>query len=481
MTRESSVNNTIVFFSDLFHSGIFYYSAIVMLSYLVLAVTSIFVARQYKRENRFAEYKSILNSPLAPSVTLIAPAYNEGASIIENVKSLLSIYYANFEVLIVNDGSKDDTLEKLINEYDLELVDFAVDYKIKTKEVRGVYKSKKSAYSALTVVDKVNGGKADALNVGVNISTNEYIICIDVDCILEQDSILKLMKPFLVNSEERVIATGGVIRVANSCTIKDGKLIEVKVPENWLARIQVLEYFRAFLLGRIAWNKIDGLLLISGALGVFDKEIAIKAGGYDHNTVGEDMELVVRMRKYMGDKGEPYRVEFIPDPLCWTEVPEDYKILGRQRNRWTRGTIETLLMHKSMFLKKKYGVIGLLSMPYWFLFEWLAPLIEAAGLLFFIILALLGAINWPFAIGLMILVYFFSLCFSVLALLIEELTYHQYKKKTDVFKFLTVALVEPIIYHPFMVYSAVMGNIDFKRGKSNWGDMVRKGFDKDKK
>lgn len=477
MTRESNVNNIVEFISELFHSGIFFYSLFVMSSYLILAITSIFVARRYKKESYFADYKSILNSPIAPSVTLIAPAYNEGATIIENVKSLLSIYYANFEVLIVNDGSRDDSLEKLIKEFHLEKVNFAVNYHVETKEVRGVYKSTKESLAALTVVDKVNGGKADALNVGINISKYEYIICIDVDCVLEQDSILKLMKPFLTNTEERVIATGGVIRVANSCEIKDGKLVNVEVPKNWLARIQVLEYFRAFLLGRIAWNRVDGLLLISGALGVFDKEIAIKAGGYNHDTVGEDMELVVRMRKYMGDQGLPYRVEFIPDPLCWTEVPEDFKILGRQRNRWTRGTIETLLMHKKMFLRKRYGIIGLLSMPYWFLFEWMAPIIEALGIIFFIILACFGAVNWPFALSLLLLVYCFAICFSVLALLIEELTYHQYKNKTDVLKFLLVAIFEPLFYHPFIVYSAVKGNIDFKRGKSNWGDMVRKGFD----
>lgn len=478
MTREYKINIITDWLAEFFHSGVFLYSSFVMLSYMVLAVTSIREARKYKKSNRFSDYKSILNSPFAPSVSLIAPAYNEGATIIENVKSLMSIYYAHFEVLIVNDGSRDDTLDKLIEEYDLEKVDFSVDYKIETKNVRGVYKSKKPSLSALTVVDKENGGKADALNVGVNISSFDYIVCIDVDCVLEQDSILKLMKPFLTNADERVIATGGVIRVANSCEIKDGKLVDVKVPKNWIARIQVLEYFRAFLLGRIAWNKIDGLLLISGALGVFDKEIAIKAGGYNHNTVGEDMELVVRMRKYMSDRNLPYRVEFIPDPLCWTEVPEDFNILGRQRNRWTRGTIETLLMHKDMFLKKKYGVIGMVSMPYWFIFEWLAPLVEASGLLLFLVLAVLGGVNWPFALGLILLVYIFAFCFSVLALLIEELTYHQYRNKMDVFRFLLVALFEPLLYHPFMVYSALRGNLDYINGKSSWGEMTRKGFKK---
>lgn len=480
MIEESIEQKILYLLSDIFHYGILFYAMFVMASYMILAFTSIKVAGTYKKENRFIDYRDILNSSLAPAVTLIAPAYNEGASIIENVKSLLAIYYTNFEVLIINDGSRDDTLEKLISAYELELVPFAIDYKIPTKEVRGIYKSKNPAFYNLVVVDKVNGGKADALNVGINVSSKDFIICIDVDCVLEQDAILKLMKPQLQN-KKRVIATGGVIRVANSCKIQSGKLTEVSVPKNFLARIQVLEYFRAFLLGRIAWNKIDGLLLISGALGVFDKEIAIKVGGYDHNTVGEDMELVVRMRRYMCENKLPHKVEFIPDPLCWTEVPEDLNILGRQRNRWTRGTIETLITHKKMFLRKEYGIIGWLSMPYWFLFEWLAPLIEAVGIIFFIFLAVIGSINWPFALGLLLMVYCFSLCFSVLALLIEELTYHQYKNKTDVFKFIAVALIEPIIYHPFIIYSAIRGNIDFIRGKSSWGDMTRKGFKTDVK
>jgi len=478
MIQESNFDIILKILSYFFHYGIFFYAVFIMMSYLILAIISIFVSQQYKKENRFADYKSILSSPLAPSVTLIAPAYNEGATIIENVKSLMSVYYAQFEVLIVNDGSKDDTLQKLISEYDLELVDFAVDYKVETKEVKGVYKSSRAAYSSLTVVDKVNGGKADALNVGLNISEYDYVTCIDVDCVLEQDAILKLMKPFLTNNEERVIATGGVIRIANSCIIKNGKLEHVEVPKNWIARIQVLEYFRAFLLGRIAWNRMDALLLISGALGVFDKEIALKSGGYNHNTVGEDMELVVRMRKYMSDQKLAYRVEFVPDPLCWTEVPEDFKVLGRQRNRWTRGTIETLVAHKDMFLNKKYGIIGFLSMPYWFIFEWFAPLVEFGGVLVFVLLAVFGHINWPYTFALLVMVYAFAICFSILALLIEELTYHQYKKKTDVLKFVLVALLEPFFYHPFLVYTSVKGNWDLFRGKSSWGEMTRKGFKK---
>lgn len=190
---------------------------------------------------------------------------------------------------------------------------------------------------------------------------------------------LKLIKPFL-DSEEKVIASGGIIRVANNCIIEDGRLVDIKLPDTFLARAQIIEYFRAFLMGRMAWSHLDGLLLISGAFGMFDKETVIEAGGYDASTVGEDMELLVRMRRMMREQKQKYRVGFVPDPLCWTEVPQSWKILHRQRNRWTRGTAETLYIHRKMLFNPKYKVLGMLSVPYWLFFEWMAPLIEFLGI-----------------------------------------------------------------------------------------------------
>ena len=225
--------------------------------------------KKYLHKNSFVDYRDILNTDIAPSVSILAPAYNESATIIENIRSLLSIHYSNFEVIVVNDGSKDDSMEKCIKEYDMVPVDFSVDYKLKTKEIKGVYKSRNRAFNQLIVVDKANGGKSDALNAGINISSYDYVTCIDVDCVLEQDALLKLMKPFMDENEREVVATGGVIRIANSCVVEDGRLLEVKVPENFVARSQALEYIRAFLLGRMAWRLVDGLMLISGALGVF--------------------------------------------------------------------------------------------------------------------------------------------------------------------------------------------------------------------
>lgn len=328
----------------------------------------------------------------------------------------------------------------------------------------------------MIVVDKNNGGKADALNAGLNVCSGKYAACIDVDCVLSQDALLKMIKPFL-ETEKRMIAVGGVIRIANSCIVEDGYLKAVKVPDNMVARFQVMEYTRAFLMGRMGWSKADGLLLISGAFGLFDRFIAIEAGGYDHDTVGEDMELIVRMRRYMIERNEPYEVSFIPDPLCWTEAPSTRKILGRQRNRWMRGTIETLVMHKAMFLNPKYKVLGLLSYPYWFFFEWLAPLVEVFGILYFIIIAILGAPNWPFFFILFGLVYAFAMMMSMAAILFDELSYHQYKKFRDILKLIVASLLEPFMHHPFGVYWAITGNIDYFKGKKSWGEMTRTGFE----
>ncbi len=414
---------------DFFTYGILAYSVLLLLFYIFIAVYSIGETRRYLRKSSFTDYSIMAVSPHTPSISILAPAYNEGATIIENVRSLLSIHYNKMELIVINDGSKDDSLARLIEAYELEQVSWLVTQHITTKPVRGVYKSKNPVYHKLTVVDKENGGKADALNVGVNIATHDYIVCIDVDCILEQDAMLKLVKPFLEQKNHRVIATGGVVRIANSCEVRDGKITRVHLPKQLLPRVQTLEYIRAFLLGRMAWSRLNGLLLISGAFGAFDREIVIKAGGYDHGTVGEDMELVVRMRRYMEERKLPYKVSYIPDPLCWTEAPSSFKILGRQRNRWTRGTIETLRIHRKMFFNRRYRVLGLLSYPYWFFFEFLAPLVEFTGFCAFLIFCLLGLMDWPFFFALLGFIFSFGFLYSTFAILMEVLTYNQYKKR----------------------------------------------------
>ncbi|HKO77648.1 MAG TPA: glycosyltransferase [Flavobacterium sp.] len=471
-------SNDIKWFLDIYIVLILAYAILIMSSYLILAYLSTKELRSYLKKNSFVDYGVLLTSEFAPKLSLIAPTYNEGFTIQENVKSLLSLNYNNYQVIVVNDGSKDNSMEILINTYDLVLTDLDINLKIETKKIKGIYHSRNAAFKKLIVVDKENGGKADALNVGLNIAQNPYVVCIDVDCILDKDSLLKLAKPFLESHGKRIIATGGVVRIANQCVIKNARLVEVNAPDIMLPRIQVLEYLRAFLLGRMAWGRLDGLLLISGAFGAFDKEIALLAGGYNTKTVGEDMELVVRMRRYMIESKIPYSVSYIPDPLCWTEAPEEFKIFKKQRSRWMRGTIETLSIHKKMFLNPKYKFLGMISIPYWTLFEFLAPGIEFIGLVITVILILFGLLNWHFFFLLLLFVYFFAVMFSVIALYSEEHTYHKYPKQTDFFKLLVAAFIEPLYFHPLTVYAALVGYKEKIMGTKGWGEMTRKGFTK---
>ncbi|MDP5106919.1 MAG: glycosyltransferase family 2 protein [Polaribacter sp.] len=463
-----------------FHYFFLVFTVLIVGSYIILAFLSSKETKSYLKKNSFVNYKDLITSSIAPSISIIAPAYNESLNIVENVRSLLSTHYVNYDVIIVNDGSKDDSLEKLIKAYDLEHVEYLIDYKVPTQKLRaGVFKSKNPAFEKLTVVDKENGGKADALNCGINISQSRYLACIDVDCLLLEDSLQRMVKPFLEYTDRKVIASGGVIRIANSCKIVDGKLIEVNFPDKWLERAQILEYLRSFLLGRMAWARLNGLLVISGAFGLFDKEIAIEVGGYDTKTVGEDMEIIVRMRKYMEERNLKYKVAYIPDPLCWTEAPDDKKIIISQRNRWTRGTIETLKMHREIGLNPKYRLLGMLSFPYWFIFERMAPLIEVTGMFYFIFLYFYQDLSWSFVIGLFLLAYLFSLLFSFVAIFTEEFTYHQYSKKGIGIKLVLTVFLEPFILHPLVLYAAMRGNYDYYfNKKKKWGVMVRKGLTK---
>lgn len=457
-------------------TGILVYALAIMLAYLMLSIWSAQEMKRYLQNNHEIDYRAILSSPFAPEVSLIAPAYNESLTIVDNIKSLLSIQYAKFEIIIVNDGSKDDSMAKVIEHFELEKVPFAFDQPLSCKPIRGVYKSKSRSYKKLTVVDKENGGKADALNAGINVSSSALVACIDVDCIIEQDAILKMVKPFLYQESKEVIATGGVVRIANNCVVEDGRLIETNLPANLLARFQVLEYIRAFLLGRMGWSRINGLLLISGAFGMFRRDIVIAAGGYNHKTVGEDMELVMRMRKWMTNQKRPYRVAYIPDPLCWTEAPSNNKILGRQRNRWARGTWETLRMHKEIFLNPRFGNMGLVSYPFWFFFEWMAPFIEGLGLLYFLFLVITGSVNWYFFALMLGLVYAFAVFVSMLSIFYEEISFFKYLKRRAFFLMVLTAFIEPFLYHPKVVYWSLRGNFDLWKGKSSWGEMSRTGF-----
>ena len=455
--------------------GIFSFTYLIF--FFIMALLSYYAIKKHLNTKYFLPNNVIIKSNHIPGVSVVAPAFNEGATVVYNVKSLLSLTYPKYEVVLVNDGSTDDTLQKLIDEFELVKVDFYYQDKIKTKPVRGHYKSTNPLYSKLLVVDKENGkSKADASNAGINSTKYPLFLCTDVDCILKNDTIIKLAKPF-IEAKKRVIATGAGIRISNSCEIKDGFLVKIHFPKGWYPRFQELEYVRSFLFGRMAWSQINGLLLVSGGLGLFDKEIAVAAGGYWHKSLGEDMELITRMRKYMYDKKLPFSIQYIPESLCWTEVPATKEVLMRQRVRWSRGLIQTLYLHKNIFFNPKYGMTGFLVFPYFFFFEFLIQILELLGVI--MLFLILFFLKWDYVdfFYLTTVMYLFYLIITFISILLDEIIYKNYANTKEIMILILMAIIEPICYHPINMYASIKGYYHFFRQKEqSWGNMQRQGF-----
>lgn len=445
--------------------------------YVFLSVLSYFAILKHLKYQKYISEDILTRSNHILGVSVVAPAFNEGVSIVYNVKSLLSLTYPKYEIIIVNDGSTDDTLTKLITEFELVKIDFYYQEKIVTRPVRGHYKSTNPIYSKLMVVDKENGkSKADGSNAGINSSQYPLFLCTDVDCILKRDTILKLAKPFMEN-ETRVIATGAGIRISNSCEVKDGFLHKVHFPKDWYPRFQELEYVRSFLFGRMAWSQINGLLLVSGGLGMFDKEIVIKVGGYWHKSLGEDMELITRMRKHMHENKEKFLIKYIPESLCWTEVPETREVLLRQRTRWARGLVQTLFLHRKMFFNPKYGKTAFLILPFFFVFEFLVPIFELFGIIALFIGLFNQSVNIEYLITIGIFVYIFYLLITLISILIDDLLYKSYANYKELTVLIFMVIIEPFVYHPLNVYASLKGYLFFfRQTEQKWGVMTRKGF-----
>lgn len=463
-----------IYYYEIFIS---FFSLTYILICIILSVLSYSAILRHLRYQKYISEDILTRSNHLLGVSVIAPAFNEGVNIVNNVKSLLSLTYPKFEIIIINDGSTDDSLSKLIKEFELVKVDFYYQEKIVTKTIRGHYKSTNPIYSKLLVVDKENGkSKADASNAGINSSQYPLFLCTDVDCILKRDTLLKLAKPFMEN-EKRVIATGAGIRISNSCEVKDGFLHRVHFPKDWFPRFQELEYIRSFLFGRMAWSQINGLLLVSGGLGMFDKEMTIKAGGYWHQSLGEDMELITRMRKYMYDNKLPFLIKYIPESLCWTEVPDTKEVLIRQRTRWARGLIQTLYLHRKMFFNPKYGKTGFLILPFFLIFEFLVPIIELLGIIAMVIIFLNKSLNFYNLAIIGFSVYIFYILITLISILIDDLLYKSYANYKELIVLILMVMIEPFVYHPLSVYASLKGYWFFFRQKEQkWGVMVRKGF-----
>lgn len=440
--------------------------------YLLFSVVAYVRLRQHRRRWTARELGAVMRSPATPAISIVVPAFNEAATIVESIRSLLLLNYPEFEVIVVNDGSTDRTLEAAVSAFELVEAPLACEQAIPTRPVRGVWRS--ITRRDLVVIDKANGGKADAINAGINAARYPLVCVIDADSLLEEHALTRAVLPFIEAPE--TVAAGGIVRIANGCTVDRGRVTEVRVPRHALARFQVVEYLRAFLAGRVAQSWVNALLIISGAFGLFRREMVVAAGGFCRETVGEDMELVVRLHRVCRERRRPYRIVFQPDPVCWTEAPEEAGSLARQRNRWQRGTLQVLARHRGMIFNPRHGIVGLVSMPYYLVFEGLGPLVEVAGYLVTLAAVPLGLLDWRFAELLFLAAVAYGTLISLTAVVLEELSFKRYLRVGDLLTLVFYGFLENFGYRQLTSWWRLQGIVDFLRGRQAWGAMPRRGF-----
>ncbi len=457
-----------------FEGSIYYYFAVNTV-FLALLFVAIFSIRQQMKSRLLIESIQDRFSVFAPGISVLAPAYNEEATIIESVKSFLMLHYPTYEIVVINDGSSDKTLERLKEVFLLEQKTVFYDARLSKTKIRGTYRSK--LHPNLLVIDKENGGKADALNVGIGFSQYGIFCAVDSDSLLELDALSRIVVPF-IHEPEITIASGGTVRIVNGSQIKHGRVVEANLPGKFLPLMQVIEYTRAFLCGRIGWNVINSTLVISGAFGLFSKASIQEIGGYLEGSVGEDMELVVRIHRHFRNQRRRYQVVFVPDPVCWTEAPDSLEILGRQRNRWQRGLADTLMKNKDMLLNPKYGALGLIAMPYFFFVELLGPVLEIISLICLALGAYFGILDSTSIVLYFVAGIFYGVLMNIASVLMGEIYFSKYPKFRQFLALVAISFVEAFGYRQLTLFWRLKGLSDYARGNKTWGKMSRIGFDK---
>ena len=457
------------------------YSLLLIVSYVMLLVFAYQYSFRYRQWSNKYICNMVQSSPFVPGISVVAPAYNEEKTIVDNVRSLLKMDYPNFDVCIVNDGSKDRTLELLIETFEMVEVPFEYVEHVHSAPFKRLFKSINPAYARLMVVDKGNGGtKADAVNAGLNVISNPYFINTDVDCILSKDAMYQCIFPVIQDSH--IIAVSGTMSMSNGASMSNGEIVDLRPSSRPIPLFQDLEYKRSFLVGKMGWSRINAMNNVSGGYGLFSTEVVVNAGGYSSTSFAEDMDMLTRMIAYCCDFNRPYRVVQIPHNCCWTEGPSNIKMLYRQRTRWGRGLIQLMWEHRRLLFNRKYKRLGLISMPYTFLFEFLAPIIETVGLGMTVYLAFTGGISWFSFFVTFLAIYVFSYMLSTFVVFYDYILGSSYTSRMSYLKLLLAAAFEPIIYHPLIVISSLVGYYRYiTRQKAVWVSMERTGMKHKKK
>jgi len=464
-----SLRDLVIFVTNIFNNIIVLYFFLANGSYTILMVMSFVHVWLYQMRIGYAGLQEVRESPVTPPVTVIVPAFNEENSIILTVQSLLKLDYPALEIIVVDDGSTDQTLHKLVEHFQLIRMDLICRPRLPATPPAAYFHN--PHISALTVVSKPNGGKPDALNLGINMARSPYFCTIDADCILEKDSLLRLMYP-VIQSPTNTVLSAGIVRILNGCVVENGQVTEIRLPERPIEKFQIVEYLRSFLFGRTGWNLIQGTFIASGAFCIFHRETVIEAGGFGHDTVTEDIDVVANVHRLMRAKKRKYRTSFTTDPVCWTIAPHTRELLGKQRRRWQLGLIQTVMKHNTMLFNYKYGTIGLLSLPFQTFVEGFGCLVEFGGYILIPVSFLLGLTPLDLFLLFVLLAFVYGTFLSVGSVVLEEITYRRYPQMKDLLLLLYYAVIENFGYRQMIVLYRVQGFVQYLRGEKSW-ELVR--------
>jgi cellulose synthase/poly-beta-1,6-N-acetylglucosamine synthase-like glycosyltransferase len=443
--------------------------------YLLLLIAALISTSKHRERLSTRGLDLVTSSPFTPSISIICPARNEEGSIAASVEALLDLDYPELDVVVVNDGSTDNTLAILKERFQLRSVNILYFKDCNSGPVRGIYAS--DTRPRLLVVDKENRrSKADAVNCGLNLVSGQYLCVIDADSLLEKDALLRIMSGLRSASGSTVVAIGGIVRILNGCSVKNARVTDICLPRSPIEILQVIEYLRAFLIGREGWALFKMLPIISGAFGVFRTDLVRSIGGFRTSAIGEDLDLVVRMHRKLLEDGCDYSIMFVPDPTCWTEVPNDLRSLARQRARWQNGLFDVLWANRDMVGKRRYGRLGWLMLPYLWIYELFEPLLELLGYISILGAWLLGALQFSTFLEILFYGYAFAALISIGAVLLEEMTYRRYSRGRHVAKLILYCFLEHFPYRQLNMLWRLQGMWQFVRGDMEWKEMRRIGI-----
>ena len=458
------------YFISFFNYFCMAFTILLSIIYIVQLIMSFVKVRKNDKARQSNDFGRYVESENLLPISLLIPAYNEEENIVSNIKSLLKIDYPLFEIVVVNDGSTDRTHDKIVDSFGLYKIESAVRTSIPTKDVRGVYYN--IEYPNLIYVDKENGGKSDALNAGINISSYPLFACLDADSRIEPDALLKLPIEFLKNTD--TIVAGGLVRIANGFKIRDGRVSGFSMPEKMVERFQIVEYYRSFLSGRVSWGATNSMLIVSGAFGVFKKQAVIEVGGYKTNTIGEDMEIVVRLHRYMRTHKRKYKIIFCEDSVCWTQGPMSVADIRSQRRRWQIGLFDTLISHKGLFLNPRYGMIGLMAIPYNWIFELFGAVVESLGYVIIPFSLLMGELNMFFFTMYFLLAVMLGVILSIGSLILEQYTRKSVMSAKQCLSLSLYAILENFGYRQLITVFRLEGILKYRKLRKTWGKIKRK-------